>query len=77
MPTRSYRLTVVGCALAWFLVGLHLPTLHELRHDGFAPHWTVLAMLAFLAVVAVAALRALLRAPAQWTKPPGSGAAAT
>jgi len=77
MPTRSYRLTVVGCALAWFLVGLHLPTLHELRHDGFAPHWTVLAMLALLGVVAVAALRALLRAPARWTKPPDSGAAAT
>lgn len=77
MPTRSYRLTVVGCALAWFLVGLHLPTLHELQHEGFAPHWTVLAMLAFLAVAAVAALWALLRAPARWTKPPGSGAAAT
>ena len=77
MPTRSYRLTVVGCALAWFLVGLHLPTLHELRHDGFAPHWTVLAMLAFLAVAAVAALWALLRAPTRWTRPPGPGAAAT
>ena len=77
MPTRSYRLTVVGCALAWFLVGLHLPTLHELRHDGFAPHWTVLAMLAFLTVAAVAALRSLLRAPARWTKAPGSGAATT
>jgi len=77
MPTRYYRLTVVGCALSWFLVGLHLPTLHELRHDGFAPHWTVLAMLAVLAVAAVAALWALLRAPTRWTRPPGPGAAAT
>ena len=29
MQLRNYRLTVVGCALSWLLVGLHLPTLHE------------------------------------------------
>lgn len=68
MLTRSYRLTVVGCALSWFLVGLHLPTLHEMTHEGRAAHWTVLAIVSFLAVVAVAALWALLRVPLRVSK---------
>ena len=25
MRTRNYRLTVVGCVLSWFLLGLHVP----------------------------------------------------
>ena len=73
MSTRYYRLTVVGCALAWFLVGLHMPALHDLTAHGRAPHWPVLAMVSFLAVVAVAGLWALLRGPAPVAKPPGSG----
>jgi hypothetical protein len=67
MLTRYYRPIVVGCALSWFLLGLHLPTLHELAHHRAAPHWTVLAMVAFLALMAVAALWALLRAPSRGT----------
>ena len=65
MLTRHYRLTVIGCALAWFLVGLHLPTLHEMTHHGQAPNWTVLTAVSFLTVVAIAGLWALLRAPSR------------
>jgi hypothetical protein len=65
MPTRSYRLTVIGCALSWFLVGLHLPALHEMTHHGRAPQWPALALVSLLAVAAVAGLWALLRTPAR------------
>ena len=62
MLTR-YRLTVVGCALAWFLVGLHLPGLHRMTHHDMATHWGVVAIVALLAAGAVAGLWALLRTP--------------
>ena len=67
MSTSYYRLTVVACALSWFLVGLHLPALHEMTHHGSAPRWTVLAIVCFLAAVAVAGLWILLRAPLRRT----------
>jgi len=63
MTTRSYRLTVVGCAIAWLLLGLHLPTPHELMDHGRVPGPPVLAVSAVLAVIGTAALWALLRAP--------------
>jgi hypothetical protein len=64
MSTRNYRITVLGCALAWFLVGLHLPGLHGVVEHGQAPHTGVLVATLLLAVAAVAGLWALLRAPA-------------
>ena len=48
MRTRSYRLTVIGCALAWFLVGLHLPALHELVHHGAPAPWSVVAVVSLM-----------------------------
>jgi hypothetical protein len=63
MSMRSYRLTVVGCALAWLLVGLHLPTVHEVLDHERIPPASVLAMTAVLALAGVAALWALLRKP--------------
>jgi hypothetical protein len=63
MSTSRYRLTVVACALSWFMVGLHLPALHQMTHHGGAPHWSVLAIVSFLAASAVAALWLLLRSP--------------
>ena len=77
MIPRYYRLTVLGCALSWFLVGLHLPALHQTTHHGRAPDWTVLAMLSFLTIVAIAGLWILLHAPVAWTKPSSSRAAAS
>ena len=77
MPTRHYRLTVIGCALSWFLVGLHLPALHAMTHAGRAPQWNVLAIVSLLAAAAVAGLWVLLRAPTPATKPSDSSAPAT
>jgi hypothetical protein len=63
MSMRSYRLTVMGCAVAWLLVGLHLPTLHEVLDHHPLPPPSVLAMTAVLALAGVASLWALLRKP--------------
>ncbi|HEU0079627.1 MAG TPA: hypothetical protein VFQ76_18360 [Longimicrobiaceae bacterium] len=67
MSTSYYRLTVVACALSWFLVGLHLPALHAMTHHGGAPHWPVVAIVTLLAAAAVAGLWILLRAPLRRT----------
>jgi hypothetical protein len=76
MPTRYYRLTVLGCALSWFMVGLHFPVLHDVAEHGQSPPWSILAIVALLIVAGVASLWVLLRTPA----PPssrGPGAHAT
>jgi hypothetical protein len=65
MFTRLHRITVVGCALSWLLVGMHLPALDAMTHPGHAPHWEVVIATALLAVAAVAGLWALLRTPAR------------
>ena len=65
MSMRAYQLTVVGCALSWFLVGLHVPALHEITHHGRAPHWSVLTLVALFVVAALGGLAVLLRAPAR------------
>ena len=63
MRPLSYRLTVLGSALAWLLLGLHLPTVHELMDHGWTPPTPVLVMIALLALAAVGASWALLRTP--------------
>jgi hypothetical protein len=73
MRPTYYRLTVIGCALAWFLLGAHVPVLHEITHHGRTPSSTVLIAVAGVALVALAAVVLLLRAPA---RPGSSGAAA-
>ncbi|HLM67463.1 MAG TPA: hypothetical protein VK358_08050, partial [Longimicrobium sp.] len=65
MSRRAYQSTVIGCALSWFLVGLHVPALHAITHHGRSPHWSVLSMVALLALGALAGLAVLLRAPAR------------
>ena len=69
MPIRYYRMTVLACALSWFLVGLHLPALHGMTHPGHVPQWNVVAITALLAVAAVAGLWVLLRASGPWAMP--------
>ena len=71
VSTRSYRLTVIGCALAWFLVGLHIPSLHGMTHEGQSPHWGVVAITLLLGIGAVVGLWALLRSPDRWSKASG------
>ena len=63
MTTRIYRLTVVGCALSWLLIGLHLPILHEMIDHGRAPKSSVLVAVAIISIAGVAGLWALLRHP--------------
>lgn len=62
MRPLTYRLTVLGSALTWMLLGLHLPTLHEVFDHGWRPPMAVLVMTIALALVGVATLWALLRA---------------
>ena len=77
MGTRTYRLTVVGCALAWFLVGLHFPALHEMTHHGRRLPATVIGAIVVLALTGVVTLLVLLRRTGEWRQGPGAGAAAT
>jgi hypothetical protein len=62
-PMRYYRATLLVCVLAWFMVGLHMPALHDMTHHGGLPGVPVIAAVAFLVIVAAAALLVLLRAP--------------
>lgn len=63
MTVRFYRSILVGSSLAWFLVGLHVPMLHEMAFHGHTPpHWGVAIATAFLVLAGAAGLIALLRA---------------
>lgn len=62
MSTPLYRLTVVACALAWFLVGLHAPMFHEITEHGRVPRTSILVILALLVVIASGSVWTLLRA---------------
>jgi hypothetical protein len=75
MRATNYRLTVVGCAASWLLLGLHLPVLHEVTEHGRFIGWGVLAAIVFLTVAAIAALWVLLRVPGRLAPPssPGGG----
>jgi hypothetical protein len=63
MTARLYRLTVLGSVFAWFLLGLHVPALHQMTHHGRAPSLTVLGAVAVVAACAVAGVWLLLRTP--------------
>ncbi len=60
---RMYRLTVLGCVLAWFMIGLHWPAVHQMTHHGQPPSLTVLSAVMLLAVAGLAGLWRLLRSP--------------
>ena len=61
MSARWYRPTVIACALSWFMVGLHVPTLHGMTHHDRMPATSVLVATMALAIAGVACLVALLR----------------
>ena len=63
MSTRTYRLAIVGCALSWFLLGMHVPLLHQVVGHGRTPGTPVLVAVAGVAVAALAVLLLLLRTP--------------
>lgn len=63
MSTPLYRLTVVASALAWFLVGLHAPVVHQFMGHGRTPAVSLLTILALLVVIASGSVWTLLRTP--------------
>jgi hypothetical protein len=73
MSARYYRLTVIGSALAWFLLGAHLPVLHQITHHGRTPSWTVMLAVMVVTLAALAGVVVLVRAP----NPSGSAGTAT
>jgi hypothetical protein len=65
MQTATYRLIVIGSMLSSFLVGLHLPALHEMSEHGAPPRWEVVVVTLLLFAATVAGTWKLLRAPAR------------
>lgn len=61
---RFYRSILLVSTVAWFMIGLHVPALHQVTHHGSALSASLLAAIATLIVVGVLTLLALLRAPA-------------
>jgi hypothetical protein len=62
MGLRTYQLTVIGTIVASFLVGLHMPAMHEIIEHGATARWDIVAVTAVLAVATVAGGWMLLRA---------------
>lgn len=63
MHLWTYRLIVIGSMLSSFLVGLHMPMLHDVIEHGAAPRWDFVVATALLVVLTVAGAWRLLRAP--------------
>ena len=61
MTMRFHRLTLIGCALAWFLFGMHWPVVHHVMAHGAKPPAWLLALIAAMAVAGVVTLWTLLR----------------
>lgn len=60
---RFYRTTLLVSAFSWFMIGMHLPALHQLTHHGGAASMTVVAAVGTLAVIGIVSLWVLLHAP--------------
>ena len=61
MRIGTYRLVVLATILSSFLVGLHLPALHEMIDHGADPRWDVLLLTALFVVGTIAGGWTLLR----------------
>ena len=66
MQPRYYRLMVILGAISWFMLGMHMPMLHDFTSHG-SGHWGLLIAMLALAVMGVTSLWNLLR-----TSPPHS-----
>ncbi len=73
MSAWTYRLLVLGSALAWLLVGLHLPALHQITHHGRPLQPAVVLAVAALVLLAIGGVWALLRAPTRLTRAAADG----
>lgn len=61
MSLATYRFVVLGSLFSSFMVGLHMPALHEIVEHGADAHWDVLAATSALIVLTIAGAWALLR----------------
>ena len=62
---RFYRPILLVSTMAWFMIGLHVPALHQVTHHGSGLSATLLAAMGTLIVVGGVTLLALWRAPTQ------------
>jgi hypothetical protein len=60
---RFYRTTLLVSMSAWFMVGLHVPTLHQIADHAATPSTAVVVATATLVVIAIIGVWRLLRAP--------------
>ena len=61
MRMRNYRLIVLGCVLSWFMLGLHVPGLHQMTSHGEHLPLNVVGFTTLFALAGIAGLWALLR----------------
>ena len=53
MTTGTYRLLVVGAILSSFLLGMHMPVIHDIFDHGARLRWDVLLASGFLALITI------------------------
>ena len=73
---RYYRTWLLVCVAAWFLVGLHMPAIHEMTQHGQELPASVFGAVVLLALVGMMGLWQLLRFPAPRSGSSGSSAGA-
>ncbi len=61
MTTAGYRTAVIGGAIAWFMLVLHAPIVHQIMDHGQLPSLSVSIAVAILVLAAVASVWVLLR----------------
>ena len=59
---QTYRLVVVGSVLSSFMLGFHLPALHDMIEHGATPRMDVLVVTILFVIGTVTGTWALLRA---------------
>ena len=61
MSLATYRFVVLGSLFSSFMVGLHLPALHDILEHGGETHWGVVTATSVLIALTIAGGWALLR----------------
>lgn len=74
---RYYRTWLLACVASWFLVGLHMPAIHEMTtHGGQELPASVFGAVVLLALVGMTGLWQLLRMPTTRSGSSGSSSGA-
>jgi hypothetical protein len=53
MSTGIYRMLVIGAILSSFLLGMHMPVIHDIVDHGARPRWDVLIASGLLGLIAI------------------------